>query len=29
MLEVKSMGVHKWEEVQYDDLPSAVQEILK
>ncbi|MDE5670830.1 MAG: YxeA family protein [Eubacterium sp.] len=29
MLEVKSMGVHKWEEVQFDDLPQAVQEELK
>ncbi len=29
MLEVKSMGVHKWEEVQYDDLPSAGPGILK
>lgn len=29
MLEVKSTGVHKWEEVQFDDLPQAVQEKLK
>lgn len=24
-LEVRSLGVHKWEEVQYDDLPQKVQ----
>ena len=28
-LEVKSMGVHKWEEVQFDELPQAVQEKLE
>lgn len=25
-LEVRSLGVHKWEEVQYNDLPQKVQE---
>lgn len=25
-LEVRSLGVHKWEEVTYDDLPQPVQE---
>lgn len=25
-LEVRSAGVHKWEEVKYDDLPQKVQE---
>ena len=29
LLEVKSLGVHKWEEVQFDDLPQAVQEKIK
>ena len=29
MLEVKATGVHKWEEVQFDDLPQPIQEILK
>ncbi|MDE5996162.1 MAG: YxeA family protein [Eubacterium sp.] len=29
MLEVKVSGVHKWEEIQFEDLPQAVQEILK
>ncbi len=29
MLEVKSTGVHKWEEVQFDELPAAAQEKLK
>lgn len=29
MLEVRLTGVHKWEEVQFKDLPSEVQEILK
>lgn len=28
-LEVRSFGVHKWEEVKYDDLPKKVQEKLK
>lgn len=26
MLEVRALGVHKWEEVQYHDLPEKVQE---
>lgn len=26
LLEVRSLGVHKWEEVQYNDLPQKVQE---
>lgn len=26
LLEVRSLGVHKWEEVSYSDLPQAVQE---
>lgn len=26
LLEVRSLGVHKWEEVQYNDLPEKVQE---
>ena len=26
LLEVRSFGVHKWEEVAYNDLPQAVQE---
>lgn len=26
LLEVRSMGVHKWEEVMYTDLPQKVQE---
>lgn len=25
LLEVKTFGVHKWEEIQYDDLPQKVQ----
>lgn len=29
LLEVRSMGVHKWEEVQFDELPTKVQEKLK
>lgn len=29
LLEVRSLGVHKWEEVQYKDLPQKVQEKLK
>ncbi|MDE6413414.1 MAG: YxeA family protein [Eubacterium sp.] len=29
MLEVRLTGVHKWEEVEFKDLPSEVQEILK
>lgn len=29
MLEVRSTGVHKWEEVQFDELPAAAQEKLK
>ena len=29
MLEVRMAGVHKWEEVQFKELPSEVQEILK
>lgn len=29
MLEVKSTGVHKWEEVQLDDIPEEAQEKLK
>lgn len=28
-LEVRSGGVHKWEEVEYNDLPEKVQEKLK
>lgn len=28
-LEVKSIGVHKWEEVKYNDLPQKVQDKLK
>lgn len=29
MLEVRSFGVHKWEEIEYDKLPSIVQEKIK
>lgn len=29
LLEVRSSGVHKWEEVQYNDLPQKVQEKIK
>ena len=29
LLEVRPAGVYKWEEVQYDELPQAVQEKLK
>ena len=28
-LEVRSLGVHKWEEVMYNDLPQKVQEKIK
>lgn len=28
-LEVRSLGVHKWEGIQYNDLPQKVQECLK
>lgn len=28
-LEVRSFGVHKWAEVEYNDMPSEVQEKLK
>lgn len=28
LLEVRALGVHKWEEVQYNDLPQKVQEII-
>lgn len=28
-LEVRSLGVHKWAEVQFDELPKKVQEKLK
>lgn len=27
-LEVKTFGVHKWQEIQYDELPLKVQEVL-
>lgn len=29
LLEVRSLGVHKWEEVNYNDLPPKVQEKIK
>lgn len=29
LLEVRSLGVHKWEEVQYHELPQKVQEKYK
>ena len=29
LLEVRSLGVHKWEEVQFDELPEKVQEKYK
>lgn len=28
-LEVRSFGVHKWQEVNYSDMPSKVQEKIK